>query len=361
MPPAELSDAIKQSLSYKTGATITNVTPLTGGKNNQAFALTLDSSLHPTAFLKVFDLRLAGIKQKLERELAFYLHVQHQAMPDLIMAQPTEGWLLLSLIDGESVERPDKAMVKQAFSFIHTINQQPLVTALPIAADAMHSFDALCADIDKRQARKNELSADNAEHQACLSFLQEQLIPLFSASCQQFGMLAQQPDFYRAKQAMEQRWASPSDFGFHNALIKQDSQRNDAAPSQKDNASLCFFDFEYAGQDSLWKLMADFFAQPRIPTSPEYVSLIKEFPELAENLLYPDFFGLFYQLTQIKWTLIQLNEFFSHGQQKRQFALTEQESLNQRLIQAKRYFEMIPERTVALVKGIARLKDELRA
>lgn len=52
--------------------------------------------------------------------------------------------------------------------------------------------------------------------------------------------------------AKEDRIISPSDFGFHNALITEDG-------------SICFLDFEYAGWDDPAKLINDFFFQPAIP------------------------------------------------------------------------------------------------
>ena len=45
---------------------------------------------------------------------------------------------------------------------------------------------------------------------------------------------------------------SPSDFGFHNALVDE-------------RAGLTFLDFEYAGRDDPAKLVSDFFCQPEIP------------------------------------------------------------------------------------------------
>lgn len=53
------------------------------------------------------------------------------------------------------------------------------------------------------------------------------------------------------------RMLSPSDFGFHNALIQDDGR-------------LVFIDFEYAGWDDVGKLVSDFFFQPAVPVDPAY-------------------------------------------------------------------------------------------
>ena len=52
--------------------------------------------------------------------------------------------------------------------------------------------------------------------------------------------------------AAEDCCLSPSDFGFHNALLD-------------DEGKLTFLDFEYAGRDDPAKLVSDFFCQPEVP------------------------------------------------------------------------------------------------
>ena len=60
---------------------------------------------------------------------------------------------------------------------------------------------------------------------------------------------------------------SPSDFGFHNALLK-------------DNGKLCFLDFEYFGRDDPVKLMADFIWHHYACTSRSDTSFWKHYAEL---------------------------------------------------------------------------------
>lgn len=105
------------------------------------------------------------------------------------------------------------------------------------------------------------------------------------------------------------RCISPSDFGFHNALIKESGE-------------ICFIDFEYAGWDDPAKMAGDFFSQPAIPVpldffdaflnealsfSPNKIALI----ERARRLL-PVF--------QVKWCCIMLNEFLPEAAKRRRFA-----------------------------------------
>ena len=57
-------------------------------------------------------------------------------------------------------------------------------------------------------------------------------------------------------QAIGRTIISPSDFGFHNTLVRPDGE-------------LQFLDFEYAGFDDPAKLVGDFYACPEIPTPQE--------------------------------------------------------------------------------------------
>jgi hypothetical protein len=104
------------------------------------------------------------------------------------------------------------------------------------------------------------------------------------------------------------RCLSPSDFGFHNALLTADG--------------LKFFDFEYAGWDDPAKLCCDFFCQPQLPVALTHWELFvnglavalgaKDLPARA-RLLVPAY--------QIKWCCIMLNEFLRGEQSRREFAL----------------------------------------
>jgi hypothetical protein len=106
-----------------------------------------------------------------------------------------------------------------------------------------------------------------------------------------------------------QRCISPSDFGFHNALIRRDG-------------SVCFLDFEYAGWDDPAKMAADFFCQPAVPVSDRhfdaFVAKAMSFadnPEMLEaraRALLP--------VIRIKWSCIMLNQFLPESAMRRSFA-----------------------------------------
>jgi hypothetical protein len=107
----------------------------------------------------------------------------------------------------------------------------------------------------------------------------------------------------------EKRILSPSDFGFHNAILKRDNV-------------VTFLDFEYAGWDDPAKMIGDFFSQVAIPIQPKFLD---EFLENAfdTNFLVPETKIRLLALLdpcKIKWCCIILNIFFTRHLNRRVFS-----------------------------------------
>ncbi len=108
---------------------------------------------------------------------------------------------------------------------------------------------------------------------------------------------------------LSERCVSPSDLGFHNALLNKEG-------------TLKFIDFEYAGWDDPAKLSCDFFCQPEVQAPIEWFDIfvkeiMSEFPDSERHkrrakMLLP--------LYQIKWACILLNEFLPVDARRRDFA-----------------------------------------
>jgi hypothetical protein len=109
--------------------------------------------------------------------------------------------------------------------------------------------------------------------------------------------------------ATDQRCLSPSDFGFHNALINGDGH-------------LTFLDFEYAGSDDPAKLAADFFCQPEVPVPLTFHARFVE--RIVDGLGLDQAAAtrcvLLLDAYRIKWTCILLNEHLALGAARRLFA-----------------------------------------
>jgi hypothetical protein len=107
---------------------------------------------------------------------------------------------------------------------------------------------------------------------------------------------------------------SPSDFGFHNALRREDGR-------------LLFLDFEYFGRDDPVKLIADFLWHPAMQLGwkekRQWISgTLEIFSGDAE--LIPRLRAM-WPLYGIRWALIMLNEFRRDGWRKRVHARQEQQ------------------------------------
>jgi len=119
---------------------------------------------------------------------------------------------------------------------------------------------------------------------------------------------------------------SPSDFGFHNTLVK--------------NGQLFFVDFEYGGRDDPAKLLADFFIQPEIKVDIGYMQLFADraldFYDNKEIILRRAL--KLFPMFQVKWCCIMLNEFLPQAAERRMFSNPElgiEESKYQQLQKAK--------------------------
>ena len=91
---------------------------------------------------------------------------------------------------------------------------------------------------------------------------------------------------------------SPSDFGFHNVIRREDR-------------SFCFFDFEHAGWDDPAKLAADFILQPEAPLAAQAA---EHFTDALRNggIFGPQLASRVRRVLSIqkcKWTAIMLNVF----------------------------------------------------
>jgi hypothetical protein len=105
------------------------------------------------------------------------------------------------------------------------------------------------------------------------------------------------------------RCLSPSDFGFHNALVAADG-------------ALVFHDFEYAGWDDPAKLVCDFFCQVEVPVPIDQwegfsagVIAALGLPAAEQGRM-----ALLLPVYRIKWCCIVLNEFLPAAAQRRAFA-----------------------------------------
>ena len=243
---------------------------------------------------------------------------------------------------------PRKRLVTEtnAFKIVGGLNQTPKVLAFDEPQNIAiyewikgvhlsninnkHILEAL-RFIEKIQKVKGKGSCELAS-EACLSakhlFIQiddrlKKLLLVNDQDLQNFLSTVFRPLWVQTKKWSNQHWPSdnitndlpssmqalsPSDFGFHNALLEDNK--------------LYFLDFEYFGRDDPVKLMADFIWHPGMDlgNSQKIIWLNGAFEVFKKDSNIHARFNAAWPVYGLRWSLILLNEFLKDGWQKRVYA-----------------------------------------
>jgi len=285
--------------------------PVAGGRNNRGFVLTAGGG---KAFLKAYFRHPDDLRDRLSAETAFLAHAAAlglDCVPRVLAVDRPAGLALLDFVEGRRLESGEAAwsQVEAALDFYLRLNQ--VSAELADASEACFSLGQHLACVERRVGRL-ETAAHNAQLRPdAADFAAAELAPAWRtlrANIQNAapGLLGAAWD---AALVPELRRISPSDFGFHNALLRPDG-------------TLAFLDFEYAGLDDPAKLACDFFCQPEVPVPVELMDRFCERLALASpgdaglrarvDLLFPAY--------KLKWCCIMLNDFLPLGAARRSFA-----------------------------------------
>jgi thiamine kinase-like enzyme len=306
--------------------------PLLGGANNQGFKIISPKGEY---FLKSFSPEHPSSNAKMKNEFFFTQHLWHRhvrSIPKPIAFSESLNISLYSFLHGKSITEVTPDFTLQAKSFVEHINTLPLNSKfLNIASESPDSLYDFLKIIYQRLNRFKDVKA----HNELTTFLCD---------------IHNRAD--KIKLSMPKNWRSrinkdvisPSDFGFHNAL--------------NNDQSLVFFDFEYAGQDLSWKLLADFFSQPAKPVPVDCFRSFLDSYLFTHITQRPKDFLIIFELTQLKWCLIMLNEYLSDTRKRRLFSwnktcideTTFEEVKIQQLYKSKAYFNAIPDKLSQLIR-----------
>ena len=273
-----------------------------GGRNNRVFEI--EGASRALVMKEYFR----DSRNRLAAEWAFCRYAWEggiDAVPEPVAADRDEGIAVFAQLPGRRISPSElgRDEVAQAAEFAAALQRDRSRADLPEAAEACFSIDEHLALIDARVSRlrasydpevgdfATELAAVWAEIGARLRERGDRKVP-------------------------QERHVSPSDFGFHNALV--DEARR-----------VRFHDFEYAGWDDAAKLICDFFCQPEVPVPLEHFDLLASGPladaaERAAALL---------DAYRVKWCCIVLNEFLPTGAERRRYALGSAEEAERRSTQ----------------------------
>jgi len=289
------------------GSENVEIRPIIYGGNNQIFIIN-GKYIAKKYFRSSDDDRDRFLHETLFVNYA--INVAPQFVPRLLAKDPDAGWALFERINGNTFRGKDvnQKMIAQAAEFFVKLNNNDICLEhkrfLPNASDACFSLEEHLISVKRRIDSLKKFSSSNEKLNIILDSLQQKF------------------DYYEndiinsvinknllQKLSIDEICISPSDFGFHNALIMDDGK-------------IVFIDFEYAGIDDPAKMIADFFSQVSIRVDATFfnsffndiVSCFKNSQGILDrvNLLLP--------LYKIKWIAIVLNAFDPINMARRKFA-----------------------------------------
>ena len=292
---------------------IRELTPLSGGRNNQVYRI--DHADGDASILKIYHRDPRDPRDRMAHEWAFLRHAQDRGVhntPRPLARDDDRNAALFSYAPGRKLraDEVDAEWVDRALDFLVSVNAPgPADVVLPDASEACFSLGQHLATIERRLASVEQLMSDGESHSEARNFVAQRLLPAWNpvkaailTGIERLGL------DQTAALPLSDRVVSPSDFGFHNALV---AGRN-----------ITFLDFEYAGLDDPAKLVCDFLCQPDRPPPPDlYAHVVRR---LTDDLTLSEAFvarcRLLHDAYRIKWACILLNDFLPLGAARRAFA-----------------------------------------
>lgn len=288
---------------------------LAGGKNNRVFQL---KGKGRSYLLKSYFRHEHDPRDRLGTEYAFVSFVWNcgiQTVPKPVASDQVHGLGLYEFVEGRKL-CPDEIRedhVKQAIRFYIDLNEKKDCSEahqLPIASEACFSIHDHLDCVEGRLRRLKAIEIADEVTERAGHFIENRLVPAWAKIRDEVFRKTGKPGLHPDQSiSAEERCLSPSDFGFHNALLEKGGQ-------------LRFIDFEYAGWDDPAKMVCDFFCQPAVPVAPGFFSLFEA--EVLKHSLNSEAlrqrFRLLFPVYQMKWCCIMLNDFLAVGDKRRGFA-----------------------------------------
>ena len=311
-----LSERVESLLEdHRIPASALSLEPCTAGGNNQVYVADTgtDRFVVKRYYMSDHDRRdRLGAEWSL---LQYARSVNLTCVPGPICQDPDERLGIYEFVEGRRLEidEVDVGHVQQAAEFFAGLNgpQRDLLGRdLPVASEACFSLDEQLDLIQGRVEGLSSIDEVDAIVRDAIGVAQD-IQQLFAAIREQLTVNhAVLPEGASSTVLVdEDRCISPSDFGFHNALVNERDE-------------LTFLDFEYAGWDDPAKMTADFFSHPGVPVGIEhfepFLDICFRYSPNRERLKSRA--ARMMPLFRVKWCCIMLNEFLPDAAGRRQFA-----------------------------------------
>lgn len=288
------------------------IEPCGGGGNNRVYVVHAgDRELIAKSYFR----HPSDPRDRLGAEYAFlsYAHAAGiDCVPAPLASDAAHGLALYERLPGRPMQAQDVEAdaVDQAVAFLRALNhpqRRALARELGPASEAAFSVDEHLVRVGERVGRLDGIAVATAADERAAAFAERLRRRWQDVRDAVLGRLAEWGE--GAAEPVPERWVSPSDFGFHNALRGTDGR-------------IRFLDFEYAGWDDPAKTVGDFFCQPAVPVP------LAHFDRFLDGALADSVHAsalarrarLLLPVFQIKWCCIVLNVFLPDAARRRRFA-----------------------------------------
>lgn len=292
-----------------------SIHPLQGGGNNKVFRVDLKDSC---VLLKAYFQHPEDPRDRLQAEFSFSSFAWKngiRCLPQPIACDSQNRLGLYEFVQGRQLlpHEVTETMIWQAFNFYGELNrckQLPGAAALPKASEACFAIATHLQCVERRLRRLRGVDDSSGIDREAAHFIRNELSRVWSRVAESvFDQACKLSLPIDNEIAQQDRCLSPSDFGFHNAILSDEGQ-------------LRFIDFEYAGWDDPAKMVCDFFCQPAVPVPLDYYDMFIEsvISDLSQPEVHLQRIVLLLPVYQIKWCCILLNDFLPTGSERRRFA-----------------------------------------
>jgi hypothetical protein len=289
--------------------------PLAGGANNRVFRVVTGER---TLVLKSYFAHPGDPRDRCGAEWAFATTAWRngvRCIPEPLASDPENRMSLFEFVPGRKLlsHEVTRERVGEALAFFLALNpreQSAGVELLPAGSEACFRLSDHLHCLRRRVDRLQGIDPVAAIDREAVAFVTQTLRPLCNQTLETTLRTAHNLGLAPDDELCNgDRRVSPSDFGFHNALLGPDG-------------TMKFIDFEYAGWDDPAKTICDFFCQPECPVPMEFWGLFNE--EIARHIVDLDRHRrrveLLLPVYRLKWCCILLNEFLPAGSHRRRFA-----------------------------------------
>ena len=236
---------------------------------------------------------------RIKREKLFYEYlkkINNKNIATPLIFSLKKNLSVYPCISGSKIKKINNKHIKKLSNFINKINNKKISIMIPKAVDGIQDRKDHLKLCKKKINQLKKVKIDSLIQKDFSDFLKKNLIPKFWEIKKNFDLKVKKV-LPKMKLKKEEMIISPSDFGFHNVINK--------------NNKLFFIDFEYAGLDDPIKLICDFYCQPDqfINTKQKKIFLETLSLKHHDSNKLNSYINLFLPFHRLKWCCIILNIF----------------------------------------------------